>query len=52
MFEGHGYPLVIYINSLGLYFCDGGPARAGRAWEGGFVFSRAQRYRQDGGSGF
>jgi hypothetical protein len=23
-----------------------------RAWEGGFVFPRAQRCRQDGGSGF
>jgi hypothetical protein len=23
-----------------------------KAWEGGFVFSRAQRCRQDGGSGF
>jgi len=34
-----------YINSLGLSVCD-------RAWEGGFVFLRAQRCRQDGGNGF
>jgi hypothetical protein len=39
------YYYNLYINSFGLSVCD-------RAWEGGFVFSRAQRCRQDGGSGF
>jgi hypothetical protein len=36
---------IIYINSLGLSVCD-------KAWEWGFVFPRAQCYKQDGGNGF